>query len=1295
MATQPPGLNFRHCSFTVQAKQKDAKGKVPRKLITDVSGSIPAGVVLAVMGPSGAGKTTLLSMLMLDRVGGQPEGFVKLYGKDFNLELYMKYCAVVTQHDCLWWSMTPRQHISLALAFYQANLSTSERELAIDSLIDEMGLTSCQHTKAGNQFVKGLSGGQKRRLSLAVALCKKPRVVFLDEPTSGLDAAAAAAIMSFLKKAAEKEKISIFCTIHSPSAAVFAGFDQVLFLTGGRAAYLGSAAELPTYLSNLGEPLPPNTNPADHMLDLINKDFSSAEKVDDIVERWKAAQPKPVHAEESELSAPLHVGTCTQTLVLLRKHFKLIFTDPILYLARIIAYPFMALFFVVIYVESRNLVQTQVEARVYLCCWLFCVPAMMGLIAVFALNQELVAVRREIKDGMYTVSSYALATSAIQIPMIFIMALTLLVPAVYPIAKWEGSKFGVVWLASGSTMLAFEYLAQLLSLFRNPLLGMLLFMSCWFPLFLFVGVLFDEDDVIWPFRAISYVTPIKYGFLSAVWAAFYDTPDYDGAEPCPATLPASACSPGGFYCPDDTSGNSCFGITGPQILDSLSLRYPSVASDEEWQLNTLYALIFGIFMKVTYTAILVWQTRQIAPLKKPTAFPDESVSASHGTGSDKKKVAPAALHPATDLKPKIDSIVKQSSFSKKTTPADFQFKNCTFTVMVKKKGEKGKVPRKLLDDLSGTVEAGSVLAIMGPSGAGKTTLLNMLMLEDTGGDPRGVVALGGNEFTLDTYKRHACVVQQTDTLWWPLSPRDHIGYAVRMYQPTFTKAEQRDLVEKLIKKTGLESCKNTKAGNVFFKGLSGGQKRRLSLAIALSKRPHVVFLDEPTSGLDAAAAANIMFYLKEVAKAESIAILCTIHQPSTAVFNGFDKVLFLTSGRPAYLGPAAQLVSFLERAGKPVAPNANPADFMLDLINKDFGHPEVADAVVATWASEKKEVTIKEPTALSNKKSTPVGTQISVLFGKQTRLLVLDPLSYLVRAVMIVFGTMFFITIYASTRKLEQEQVVSRLFFCMWLVGMPAALGVVLIYIVNTDYQVVKREVKDGMYHPLTYVIAQMSLQLPMLCILCFCALFPAVYPTANWEISQFWRVYPAYLLAFMSFEFLAEFLAVALANPLLGMLAFINVWFTAFLFCGILVNEQEVPWPVRVFVYVLPYRWNLGEIVWSAFIDSPDYEGAYECLTPNSTSSTGLAITGPLAGQPVNCPRGFYCPDDLSGVSCWGKTGQQIIDGLSSTFKAISSEDMFGRDMGLLILIAVCFKTLYLIVFLYRSSRGRAPKKP
>eukprot|EP00965_Chrysotila_dentata_P244161 6205806-Pleurochrysis_carterae.AAC.3 len=177
-------LDFMRCSYTVQAKTKGQKGKQPRKLIDEVSGSIPAGVVLAVMGPSGAGKTTLLSMLMLERAGGSPEGIITLNGNPFNLKMYMDYCAVVTQHDCLWWSMSPRSHISLALKLYQPNLPAAQREQVMDKLIDDMGLTSCQHTKAGNQFVKGLSGGQKRRLSLAIALCKNPKVVFLGEQTS-------------------------------------------------------------------------------------------------------------------------------------------------------------------------------------------------------------------------------------------------------------------------------------------------------------------------------------------------------------------------------------------------------------------------------------------------------------------------------------------------------------------------------------------------------------------------------------------------------------------------------------------------------------------------------------------------------------------------------------------------------------------------------------------------------------------------------------------------------------------------------------------------------------------------------------------------------------------------------------------------------------------------------------------------------------------------------------------------------------------------------------------------------
>ena len=135
------------------------------------------------MGPSGAGKTALLSMLMLDDVGGAPKGRVTLGGNPFTLDLYRKYCAVVTQHDCLWWAMMPRGHLASALDMYEPGLTGTAQNAYLDKLIENMGLASAQNTRSGNEFFSGLTGGQKRRLSLAIALCKKPLVVFLNEPT--------------------------------------------------------------------------------------------------------------------------------------------------------------------------------------------------------------------------------------------------------------------------------------------------------------------------------------------------------------------------------------------------------------------------------------------------------------------------------------------------------------------------------------------------------------------------------------------------------------------------------------------------------------------------------------------------------------------------------------------------------------------------------------------------------------------------------------------------------------------------------------------------------------------------------------------------------------------------------------------------------------------------------------------------------------------------------------------------------------------------------------------------------
>merc|ERR1712185_404339 len=115
---------------------------------------------------------------------------------------------------------------------------------------------------SAHEFVQGMSGGQKRRLSIAAALIKEPKLIFLDEPTSGLDAAAAAAIMSFITELAAQEDLAIVATIHQPSTKVYDGFDQVMLLSGGREAFCGASRDAIGYFEGIGHAMPRHTNPA-------------------------------------------------------------------------------------------------------------------------------------------------------------------------------------------------------------------------------------------------------------------------------------------------------------------------------------------------------------------------------------------------------------------------------------------------------------------------------------------------------------------------------------------------------------------------------------------------------------------------------------------------------------------------------------------------------------------------------------------------------------------------------------------------------------------------------------------------------------------------------------------------------------------------------------------------------------------------------------------------------------------------------------------------------------------------
>lgn len=229
-------------------------------------------------------------------------------------------------------------------------------------------------------------------------------------------------------------------------------------------------------------------------------------------------------------------------------------------------------------------------------------------------------------------------------------------------------------------------------------------------------------------------------------------------------------------------------------------------------------------------------------------------------------------------------------------------------------------------------------------------MISALTMSAFYGTPQGQVTLNGVPMTDKIFKQHCYVVEQHDEHWPYFTCRETLAYAAELYQVGSNHVDMENIVDEIIQKMGLVTCAETRNAR-----LSGGQRRRLSIGIALLKQPTLMFLDEPTSGLDAAAATNIMEEIVRVAKEERIIIFCTIHQPSTKVYNGFDQLMILSQGRQAFSGDVTDAIPYFESIGNPCPPATNPAEFFLNLVNSDFSEESVVNNILDTWEEQKPE----------------------------------------------------------------------------------------------------------------------------------------------------------------------------------------------------------------------------------------------------------------------------------------------------------------------------------------------------
>lgn len=245
----------------------------------------------------------------------------------------------------------------------------------------------------------------------------------------------------------------------------------------------------------------------------------------------------------------------------------------------------------------------------------------------------------------------------------------------------------------------------------------------------------------------------------------------------------------------------------------------------------------------------------------------------------------------------------------------------------------------LLNDISGVARDGEILAVLGASGSGKSTLIDALANRIAKGSLKGQITLNGEQLESKLLKVISAYVMQDDLLFPMLTVEETLMYAAEFRLPrTLSKAKKKQRVQALIDQLGLRNAANTVIGDEGHRGVSGGERRRVSIGADIIHDPIILFLDEPTSGLDSTSAYMVVKVLQRIAQTGSIVIM-SVHQPSFRLLGLLDRLLFLSRGQTVYSGSPSNLLSFFADFGHPIPDKENRTEFALDLIRELEGSP--------------------------------------------------------------------------------------------------------------------------------------------------------------------------------------------------------------------------------------------------------------------------------------------------------------------------------------------------------------------
>ena len=531
-------------TFTFTAVSYDVvlpKTKKTKPILRDVTGAAQPGEVLALLGPSGSGKTSLLNVLAgRTPIGGVLRGEILVNGAPRDEQFMREKTAYVMQEELLFPFLTVKETVVLHCKLRRGSLSDDEIEREVGEIIAELGLSKVVHSVVGRAggLPRGVSGGERKRVNIAVEMVSDPVALFLDEPTSGLDSFQALRCMTALNELARSGR-TVVTTIHQPRSSIFAMFSQLLLISEGRLLYIGDAKDAVEYFASLSFNCPNLTNPADFYMDITsvdtrykNREVTSRSRIEFFADeaRARGLGKKSVDralealreggtaSKSNEIGSydTKHAGWMMQFSLLFRRSLRIQRRDVVGVGVTVTIEIMYALIMSAVF-RGIGMDQKGVQDRIG--CLFFVVlnvayTSALPVINIFAVEKSIVI--RERASGAYSWSSYYLSKYVSELPKI--LPRLLYCTIVYWIVGLRDSVasfwvFVAIVVVEAMSMMAFGMLmASSMPIGAALALGP----ACITILTLFGGIYLNIDSIPDGARWIRFIDPIYYAYSALV-----------------------------------------------------------------------------------------------------------------------------------------------------------------------------------------------------------------------------------------------------------------------------------------------------------------------------------------------------------------------------------------------------------------------------------------------------------------------------------------------------------------------------------------------------------------------------------------------------------------------------------------------------------------------------------------------------------------------------------------------------------------------------------------------------------